>query len=62
MQFLAGAVFLTRPVRGVCPLGTLFNFIILSGVCTIALFPIFVFPRVYNSWSDFIIYGTMKAQ
>lgn len=37
MQFLAGAVFLTRPVRGVCPLGTLFNFIILSGVCTIAL-------------------------
>jgi hypothetical protein len=62
MQFLAGADFLTRPVGGVCPLGVLFDFILLSGVCTIAILPTFVFPRVYNSWSNFIIYEPLKAQ
>jgi hypothetical protein len=62
MQFLAGADFLTRPVGGVCPLGTLFNFILSSGVCTIAILPTFFFPRVYNSRSKFIVYGPLKAQ
>lgn len=62
MQFLAGADFLTRPVGGVCLLETLFHFILLSGVCTIATLSTFVFQRAYNSWSNFIIYGPLKAQ